>query len=53
MTVLLNLLVILSATNGSISIVLFATVIGAPVKIASVRFGVTFFLTTEIVKKPC
>ena len=44
-------LLVLSATNGSISIALFATVIGAPVGIASASLSLTFSLSTGLVKK--
>ena len=44
-------LIPLSATNGSISIASFATVIGTPVGIASAGFGLAFSLSTGIVKK--
>ena len=42
---------VLSVTSGSISIVSFATVIGAPVGIASASFSFTFSITTGIAKK--
>ena len=44
-------LIVLSATSGGISIALFATVIGAPVGIASASFSFAFLITTGIVKK--
>ena len=44
-------LIVLSATNGSISIALFATVIGAPVGIGSARFIGEFSIFTGIVKQ--
>ena len=44
-------LFVLSVTSGSISIVSFATVIGAPVGIASASFSFTFSVTTGIAKK--
>ena len=44
-------LIVLSATNGSISITSFGTVIGAPVGIASASFSFAFSVTTGIVKK--
>ena len=44
-------LFLLSVTSGSISIVSFATVIGAPVGIASASFSFTFSITTGIAKK--
>ena len=44
-------LIVLSVTTGSISIASFATVIGAPVETASENFGLTFSISTGIVKK--
>ena len=44
-------LIVLSATSGGISIALFATVIGAPVGIASAIFSLAFSITTGIIKK--
>ena len=44
-------LIVLSVTTGSISIASFATVIGAPVETASESFGLTFSISTGIVKK--
>ena len=44
-------LIFLSVTTGSISIVSFATVIGAPVGIASASFSLAFSFSTGIVKK--
>ena len=44
-------LIVLSATSGSISIALFAIVIGAPVVIASARFSLSFSISTEFEKK--
>ena len=44
-------LFVLSVTSGSISIVSFATVIDAPVGIASASFSFTFSITTGIAKK--
>ena len=43
-------LIVLSATSGSISIASFATVIGAPVGIASTSFSLAFPISTGIVK---
>ena len=48
---LLKSLIALSATSGSVSIASFATVIGAPVGIASAYFSLAFSASTEIVKK--
>ena len=44
-------LILLSVISGSISILTFATVIGAPVGIASASFSFTFSITTGIAKK--
>ena len=43
-------LVVLSAISGSISIASFATVIGAPIGIASASFSFAFSMSTGIVK---
>ena len=43
-------LIVLSATSGSISIASFATVIGAPIGIASASFSFAFLITTGIKK---
>ena len=44
-------LTVLSVTTGSISIISFATVIRAPVGIASASFSLAFSILTGIVKK--
>ena len=44
-------LIVLSVTTGSIFIASFATVIGAPVGIASASFSLAFSIFTGIVKK--
>ena len=44
-------LIVLSVTTGSISIALFATVIGAPVGIASASFSLAFSISTGLIKK--
>ena len=44
-------LIVLSATNSSISITSFATVIGAPVVIASASFSLEFSISIGIMKK--
>ena len=44
-------LIVLSITTSSISIASFATVIGAPVGIASASFSLAFSISTGIVKK--
>ena len=46
-----KILIVLSATTGEISIVSFATAIGAPVGIVSARFTLIFSLATGIIKK--
>ena len=43
-------LIVLSTTSGSISIASFATVIGAPVGVASSSFNLGFSMSTGIVK---
>ena len=43
-------LIVLSATNGSISIASFGTVIGTPVGIASASLNLAFLLSTGFVK---
>ena len=44
-------LIVLSTTNGGISILSFTSVIGAPVGIASASFSLVFSLTTGLRKK--
>ena len=44
-------LIILSVTTGSISIASFATVIGAPVGIASASFSLAFSISAGILKQ--
>ena len=44
-------LIVLSVTSGGISTTLFATVIGAPVGMASARFSLACSITSGIVKK--
>ena len=44
-------LIVLSATNGGVSIISFTSIAGAPVGIASASFTLIFSLTTGIVKK--
>ena len=51
MTVLKKSLIVLSETTGSISIVSFATVVGAPVGIASASFSLEFSISIGIVEK--
>ena len=46
-----NSLIVLSVTTGSTSTASFATVIGAPVWIASVGFSLALSISTTIVKK--
>ena len=45
-----KLLIVLSATPGSISIASFATVTGTPVRITSASFSLEFLICTGIVK---
>ena len=44
-------LIVLSATSGEVSIISFASVIGAPAGIPSTIFSLIFSLTTGIIKK--
>ena len=44
-------LIVLSATSGGVSIILFTSIIGAPVVIASASFTLIFPLTTGIIRK--
>ena len=44
-------LIVLSVTTGSISIASFATVIRAPVGIASPSFSLAFSISTKVIKK--
>ena len=44
-------LIVLSVTTGSISIALFAAVIGATIGMASASFSLAFLILTGIVKK--
>ena len=46
-----KILIVLSAATGRVSIISFASIIGAPVGIASASFTLIFSLTTGIVKK--
>ena len=46
-----NILIVLSATTGEVSIISFASMVGAPVGIASASFTLIFSLTNGIVKK--
>ena len=46
-----KLLIVLSVATGSISIASFATVIGAPVRMASASFILVFSISTGTVKK--
>ena len=46
-----KILIVLSATSGGVSIISFATVIGAPVEIARGIFTLIFSLMTGIIKK--
>ena len=44
-------LIVLSATSGEVSIILFTSIVGAPVGIASASLALFFSLTIGIVKK--
>ena len=46
-----KVLIALSATSGGVSIILFTSIIGAPVGIVSAIFPLIFSLTTGMVKK--
>ena len=46
-----NILIILSATSSRVSIILFTSIIGVPVGIASASLTLIFSLTTALVKK--
>ena len=46
-----NFLIVLGATRGGVSIILFTNVVGAPVGISSANFTLIFSLTTGIIKK--
>ena len=46
-----KILIVLSATTGGVSIILFTSIVGAPVGIASASFTLIFSLTTGIFKK--
>ena len=46
-----EILIVLSATSGGVSISSFTSIVGAPVGIASVSLTLFFSLTTGIVKK--
>ena len=46
-----NILIVLSATIGRVSIISFTTVIGTPVGILPANFSLSFSLTTGITKK--
>ena len=51
MTHLVKSLIVLSVITGRISIVLFSTVVGAPVGISSASFNPDFLVFTGIVGK--
>ena len=46
-----KILIVLSARNSGVSIISFASIVGAPVGIASASLTLIFSLTTGIVKK--
>ena len=45
-----KILIVLSATSGGVSIISFASAIGAPAGIVSASFTLIFYLATGIVK---
>ena len=45
------MLIVLKATSSGVSIILFTSIIGVPVGIASASLSLIFSLTTGIVKK--
>ena len=46
-----KILIVLSAASSAVCIILSASVVGAPVGIASATFTVIFYLTAGIIKK--
>ena len=46
---IVKVLIVLSATSGGVSIILFTSVVGAPAGIASASFTLIFSLTTGII----
>ena len=46
-----EVLIVLVATSGGVSIISFSSVVGAPIRIASASFTLFFSLTTGIIKK--
>ena len=46
-----KVLIVLSATSSGVSIILFTSIVGKPVGIASASFTLNFSLAAEIVKK--
>ena len=46
-----QVLIVLSAISGGVSVIPFTSIVGAPVEIASASFTLSFSLTTGIVKK--
>ena len=46
-----QILIVLSAATGGVSICSFTSVVGAPVGIANANFTLVFSLTTRIIKK--
>ena len=45
-----NVLILLSATSGGVSVISFTSIVGAPLGIASASFTLTFSLATEKLK---
>ena len=46
-----KILIVLNVATGGVCIISHATIVGAPVGIASARFTIVFFLATGIIKK--
>ena len=46
-----KILIVLNATTGGVCIIFYATVVGAPIRIASAAFTIVFALITGIIKK--
>ena len=46
-----KILIVLSATSSGVSVISFASIVGAPIGIASASLAIIFSLTTRIVKK--
>ena len=49
--ILKRIFIVLSAASGGISIISFASIIGAPVEIASASFSLMYFFIKGVIKK--